>query len=253
MKKKEFLSVLMVLLLLFFSFLSAEDVVLRIITEEYHPLSFTNSDGEVSGLGTDVVREITRRIGHSDNIQVLPWARAYRMAQTEPDIALFTVTMTEERRPMFKWVGPIGTMRTGFYGRAGSNVVVNNIEDAKNLRRVGAYRDGFDEQILLKKGFTNLDSTGSMVTNINKLMAGRIDVTTATNVTIRGILEETDYKMQDIKDLYTFFVSDFFIAFSLEVPDEVVETWQNALNEMKKDGTFAEIYEKWLPGEIPSE
>jgi polar amino acid transport system substrate-binding protein len=39
-----------------------------------------------------------------------------------------------------------------------------------------------------------------------------------------------------------------YLAFSRKTPDEVVRRWQAALDDLKKDGTFARLFAKWLPG-----
>jgi ABC-type amino acid transport substrate-binding protein len=39
-----------------------------------------------------------------------------------------------------------------------------------------------------------------------------------------------------------------YIAFSLDTPDSIVQTWQKSLTEMKEDGTFESIWKKWYEG-----
>jgi polar amino acid transport system substrate-binding protein len=42
-----------------------------------------------------------------------------------------------------------------------------------------------------------------------------------------------------------------YIAFSRGTSPALVARWQAKLDEMKADGAFRRIYEKWLPGEEP--
>jgi polar amino acid transport system substrate-binding protein len=55
--------------------------------------------------------------------------------------------------------------------------------------------------------------------------------------------------MNDVEELFEFMPPrEHYFAFSLSTSDDVINSWQKALDSMKKDGTFAKIYKKWLPG-----
>ncbi len=47
-----------------------------IMTEELPPFNYTES-GKVTGFSSEIVLEISERVGHPKAIQVMPWARAY--------------------------------------------------------------------------------------------------------------------------------------------------------------------------------
>lgn len=96
------------------------------------------------------------------------------------------------------------------------------------------------EKHLRQQGFTNIDTMGaSEKTNPFKLMKGRIDLWATVdpveiyNAKLQGINPE-DMKIAYVinKDHHE------CIAFSKQVPDEIVQKWQHVLNEIKQDGTF---------------
>lgn len=41
--------------------------------------------------------------------------------------------------------------------------------------------------------------------------------------------------------------SDFYIAFSKNTSPAIVSQWQSALDEIKLDGTYDAIHQKWFP------
>jgi polar amino acid transport system substrate-binding protein len=47
--------------------------------------------------------------------------------------------------------------------------------------------------------------------------------------------------------VYTVSRSDFYIAISKGTPAGIVKRWRDTLNELKRDGTFEEIYRGYLP------
>jgi len=70
---------------------------LMIISEENPPFNFIK-DGIFTGSSTEVVREIMRRLNLPGEIQVLPWARAYQLALSQPNVVLFSTARTTERK-----------------------------------------------------------------------------------------------------------------------------------------------------------
>lgn len=223
---------------------------LEIYTEEYPPVSFSK-DGKASGLATEVVQEILLRLNLTIPIQVVPWARGYKTALEKADVVLFATAKTDEREKLFKWVGPIVRLTTSFYAQKGSGIKINSLNDAKKLIGIGVTREYYSEQFLKKQGFTNLDTSISPAQMLKKQFKGRHPVIASDNISLPALLQQENASVSDVELLFTFMISDCYIAFSLGTSDETVRRWQKTMDEMKKDGTFASIYQKWLPGEAP--
>lgn len=223
---------------------------LSIYTEEYPPITFTR-DGKVTGLGTEVVEEIQRRAGTPAAIQVVPWARAYQLVQSKSAVALFTTMRTEEREKLFKWVGPLSTVKAGLYAKKSSGLRLASLEEAKKVDGIIVPREWWIHQILRGMGFTNLDAVPNPEQMVRMLIAGRRTLIASDNQTLPLTLTEQGARPEDVELIYTITQTQSYIAFSLATPDALIQRWQKSLNEMKKDGSFARIYGKWLPGEAP--
>lgn len=63
---------------------------LRVLTEEYPPYNYTDAAGKLVGQSTEKVQAIMAKVSPGTNIEVLPWAQAYQILQTEPSVASFT-------------------------------------------------------------------------------------------------------------------------------------------------------------------
>jgi len=242
--------ILLFIVLLSLSLWTAESraAELQILTEEWPPVSFSNN-GKPDGLGVEIVREILKRVNMPDTIKIYPWARAWSMVISEPNIVLFTVTRTEEREKLLTMIGPVAIGTTNFYAKKGSGITINSLEDARKMERVGVYHSAVEEQILTKEQFTNLDVTTLPLQSAKKLMLGRIDLWCNANLTAGGILKDAGYSIDDVENVYTVMENHLYIAISKGTSEDVVNQWKDALEAMKKDGTFARIYNKWLPGE----
>jgi len=244
------LLLLLVLILLMAGFVFAND--LEIYTEISGLAQFYDEAGQLTGSSVEIVREIQKRTGNTSEIQVVPWTRGYSALESRANVMLFSTTLTEERNPKFKWVGPLYRLDWAFFVKKGSPVKINSLQDAKGLDSIGTYRDDAREQFLKKEGFTNLDSARNSMLNVKKLMAGRMDAIIASETGLEASLEEAGYRPDDVEKRFIVRTYELFIAFSKDVPDTVVDEWNKALKEIYKDGTFEEIYHKWYPGrELP--
>ncbi len=219
---------------------------MQVYTESYPPLTFMNDFGEITGFGTDIVREIMQRNNLFEDIRLTTWSNAYQMALDNPNFCIFTLDRTDQRDPLFQWVGPIGTNETFFYTRADSDISINSIEDAMNLDAVGTVNSWYSDQYLQELGFTNLVSDGNPGVVVEWLMNGDVDAFVCSGLTISDILSANDYSYAEVDAAFLLMSSDFYIAFSNNTPASTVGTWQETLDAMHADGTYDVIYQKWL-------
>jgi polar amino acid transport system substrate-binding protein len=221
--------------------------VLQIYTEEYPPLTFLNSYGEVNGFGADLVNEIMKRNGIFADIKLSTWSNGYELALLNPNFCLFTMDRTEIRENLFQWVGPIGTNATYFYTKAGSGISINNLDDARNLSSVGTVSSWFSDQYLRELGFTNLISEEDPGSVTNMLMQGEVDAFVCSEVTFPTILQEQGFEYNQIIPTFTLMASDYYVSFSKNTNESLVNQWQTTLDAMKADGTYDAIYNRWFP------
>jgi polar amino acid transport system substrate-binding protein len=220
---------------------------LKVYSEENAPLQIKAPDGALSGIAIDAVREIQKRVGNTDPIQIIPWARSYQEVQTDPNVALFAMSRTADRNPLFQWVGPLDEVVFHLYVKSDSTIVIKSLEDAKKLHAIGVYKADVRDLYLTKAGFTNLDRVTENETNVKKLMLGRIDAFAATDGEAVDLAKATGFKPSDLKEAYPFLKTQQFIAFSKQTPAATVKAWQDALDAMKKDKTFEHIFRKYEP------
>ena len=245
MKIKVAIYLLIALTILIGPVLSQEMMVL---TEESPPFNFTR-DGNVTGSSTEVVREILRRIGQPDTIEVLPWARSYNMLKNRPNMALFSTTRTPEREDLFYWVGPLFKVHFGFYAKKSARLRLNSLEDAKQVGSIATYKNDVKEQLLIGMGFDNLDSSNSPASNLKKLMSGRVDLWLFDNLGMPDLARQSGVDPSQLELVLPFKSYQSYVAISRQTSEEVVERWQTAFRSMVQDGTFDRISRRWLPAE----
>ncbi len=234
-----------ILFALFLAAIPASAQNFRIITEEFPPYNYASKDGKILGISTEIVREILKRLGHPDNIETMPWADGYKLAQEEDNTILFSTTRSPMRENLFKWVGPLVPNNSVFFARRGSGIAITSLEDAKKVKSIGVYKDDFGELLLKEKGFTNLDAVLENQMNVQKLLDGEIDLWIANELTGKHMIAKAGAggKIKKIFEVQQNYMS---MAFSKGTPGSVIEKWQQVLDEIKADGTYAQIFSQWI-------
>jgi len=229
---------------------AAETAGLQILTAENPPLNFIK-DGEITGLATEVVRELVKRTGAGGNIRLVAWQEGYQALLEQPNVALFSAVMTAERKALFQWVGPMVVQDTNLYALKGSAIKIANLDDARKVNRIATVSKYYSEQMLKAEGFSNAQSYPDRETTLRKLLDGTVQLLASSNTEIPAALKKTGASVDDLKNVFTVSTDLVYIAFSKGTSPELAARWQDALDGMKRDGSFAKIYARWLPAEIP--
>jgi polar amino acid transport system substrate-binding protein len=217
---------------------------LTILTENLPPLNYVDN-GVLVGPSVEIVKEIQKKVGSKEQIQVYPWARAYKLALEDENVILFGMTYTKVREDKFKWVGPLATKRDILVARKNSGIKVNRLEDAKNVKRIGTLRDDTRERLLKRNDFTNLEPVSDEQLNAKKLALGRIDLWAYKIPGMRTVCDLAGVDHTQFEEVYHLRKMELMIAFSKKTSDTIVQQWADAFDKLSKDGTILRIRKKW--------
>lgn len=239
-------------LLILFSWIFPGSVLaLQLYTEEYPPISFSH-EGQPRGMAVEVVKELLRQLEQSPSLQVVPWARAYHIAQTTPGTAIFPTMRNPQREPLFKWVGPIILAYDNFYALRGSGITINRREELAEIQNIAVPRDWFSYQELRAAGMNNLLGVNEPEQMFRLLRSGRVSLILADNLSLYARGEAAAQIAQlgpdEVEAVLPYRHAYGYIAFSLDTDDTLIRRWQAALDAMKHDGSFSRIHQHWLPG-----
>lgn len=223
---------------------------LRLITEEFPPVSFTDN-GVPRGLAVEVVQTIQQRLGQSLPIEFLPWARGMREAQDSQPTALFATARTPDRERLFHWVGPIVQFYSAFYALAGRAPQVQSLADARRVSQVLVVRDWYTAEQLQGEGFQNLQMVNDPVQGLRMLLAHRAPLMAGDRISMPGTLAQLGLKPEALQEVLRIRGTEGYIAFSRSTSPSTVAAWQAQVSEMKRDGSFQAIYRRWLPNDTP--
>ena len=214
---------------------------LLLTTENYPPFNMREvGTKKITGISSDIVREVMMRAGILYSIKYFPWKRAYGMALRNPGTCVFSTTETAERKPKFKWVGPLVENDWVFFGQLDSRIVITSIDDARNYV-VGGY-DGDAVAVYLAQQGIKLDLATHDRYNARKLAAGRFELW-ATGQHLGPFLAKRAGVA--IKPLFTFRETVMSLACNRSVDDKMIKTLNAILADLKREGMVDQFVAKY--------
>jgi polar amino acid transport system substrate-binding protein len=222
---------------------------LRIICMILPPYTFLEND-QLKGISADAVGQVMDMMGvKNKEIEVgASWAPAYELLRTTDNIALFTCGLTPERKGEVQWAGPIVMLETGFVGIKSSGIEINSMDEARKIENIGVMTGWASAETLVNLGFTNLKYFTTLPEAVKALYSGTVSTlfNIANSVRITAANEGLD--ANQVIEQYSYCVYQGHIVFSPGVSPKLVASWQDKIDELKKQGTLQQIYNKYLTG-----
>lgn len=225
----------------------AEDGGLQLLTSEEPPTNFTAADGKVTGITTDIVEEIKRRLKVTTPVVLQPWARSYDTFSTTPNVAIFTLGKTPERVALgFNFIGPVITRKQNVYKKAGSPLKVASMDDIKRQNlNVGAVRGDWRSGYFTNQGI-KVEDVPTHDANIKKLMVDRLSLFVLSDIELGMNAKRADVSMDKIELAFTVMETSSYLGLSKGTSSEIIEKWQKAFEEVQKDTKFTDkLAKKW--------
>ncbi|ESP93246.1 MULTISPECIES: substrate-binding periplasmic protein [Pseudoalteromonas] len=173
--------------------IGAQEKSLSVYTEHFAPYTIVEEGKRLSGSAVSQVNLALTLAGIDTDIEVAPWARAYDMALSQPNVLLFSMAKTHQRTPLFHWLFRVTTLKYDFYSLRSGKVKIASIEEALTYTTV-AIRGSYEESKLLSLGFTETDNL-VLVADMDKawqmLNKGRVHTMFASHIPDRVAAKHT--------------------------------------------------------------
>lgn len=230
---------------------SAPAAELRLYTEEYRPLSYSEN-GKLTGMAVDVVELLVQRTGQNTRIKLVPWTRGYHQVQHEANSGLFSTVRTARREALFQWVGPIALGRTSVYSRRSAGLNVRTLKDVERYATLAVPKQWYSYEYLRDRGLKNLYGVPTPQHMVKMFKHGRIDLLVANNLALDDMLAQQGMHPDEVELQFTFMDNNSYIAFSKSTDPALVQQWQQALDELVLDGNLQRIHQRWFAQPLPT-
>jgi len=216
------------LITLFISAGFAKSEPITFYTENYPPANFYAGD-QLKGITIDSLRLMWQEMTEPEpQVMLVPWARGYRNTLSKPNTALFTMSRTPAREPLFKSVHVLMAKKS-------KNIKISNLGELFNYR-VATIRGDISEISLQQIGYP--DHNMAKVTELTRafymMQSDRVDL---MMVSIHGF-EHLTRQLKVNADSYesVWIVNEIgnYIAFNIQTPDSVIDKYQKAFSATAK-------------------
>jgi polar amino acid transport system substrate-binding protein len=225
----------------FLTFVSAASS-LRILTENLPPYQIVHKGKVIGGTSVKIMKEVLKRARLKVKFEVMPWARAYKIASSEPNVLIFSMARNKGRETNFHWLINLKPISYRLFKLADQNTtVIRSLKEALNYTVV-TVRNSYEANSLIDDGFvegSNLILTNNYEQAWKMLLKGRVDYVYAYE-----LVESSMYKKLEItpdsftKSLYIGETSGLYIAANIDISSEILKKLQTAIQSMQDDGTL---------------
>ncbi|MFC4215247.1 transporter substrate-binding domain-containing protein [Pseudophaeobacter arcticus] len=222
-----------------------EDGVIRIaMSGAYPPFNFVNDSNEVVGFDPAVGAEIAKRMGVEVEIVTTAWDGIIGgLLANKYDAIVGSMSITEERQQVVDFVGPYYTTKRAIFAKPGGISSAAELGDAKVGLTLGETHEAWAREmgydVRTYKGLPEL---------LLELEHGRVDVIVNDSIAAILAMKETG---QDYVMITDFETEEFGAGIAIRKGNpELAAAMQGALDAMMEDGTYLEIANKWVGGDI---
>jgi len=239
---------LLAILLLTLSAASTGAEHMTAVTEEFRPMNYTEN-GVVRGYTADIARELLARANIDYSLASYPWARAYQMAQHQPDVLIFSIVRTPEREKLFQWVAPVAKRRVYIFKLAKrSDIQLHSPADLFKYM-IASDRDDVSsaqlEGLGLKTG-KNIELSNQDFTSLQKLLIGRVDLMVGTESFMRELCANHGIAYSVLtRTILVPGGTDYYIAASLNTAPQTIDRLREEFRKLRKTDFLKKLAEKY--------
>lgn len=219
----------------------------RFVTEIMSPFQL-KEQGKLTGFAAELMQDLINRADINGKIEVYPWARAYNIALSKPNVFIFTMVKTPERLEKFHWIDEYYVATDSFYAlRSRDDIVINSIADAKKYITC-IPRNDVGEQRLSKLGFTDVQLKKVAVQSqcLGMLYRDRVDLNLFNELGIRSLASKYNFEREMFKRVYVVSEAVMGVAASKGSDPVLIEAVKKSLKELKTEPLFEKRLEKWF-------
>lgn len=217
----------------------------------WQPWSFHDESDTLVGYDVEVSRAIAEKLGVEPEYVESDWDSLFAgLDAGRYDLVCNGVEVTEERAKTYNFTTPYGYIHTALAVRK-DNEDIKSFEDLAGKTTANSLASTYME--LAESYGATVQGIDTLEETIQLLTAGRIDATLNADVSFYDYLNvhpDADFK------LVAFTEEASHVAIPLRKGDEtatLLEAINNAIEELRADGTLSELGEKYFGQDISSE
>lgn len=241
------------------TFVQAEqrDEGLLASTLHYPPYEYMEN-GEAKGIAVDLIREALKRVGEEEvTFQFYPWKRAVFLTQHGHSDILFNAGKNKARQEWGLYADSVLIQQSYvLFKRADDEISVSlDFNDGADksiaVRRGYLYGTGPFRQALDSNKFSAVTLSDSTEQSVSQLLNGRVDLFVGDLLPVlyylkrEGLEKEVDIVTHEGEFMEVLSWPTYLLFSKQRTSGDFVQRVSNAMDNMKEDGTFQMITERY--------
>lgn len=214
----------------------------------YPPFNYQDANGDLVGFEVDLAKAISEKLGVEPEFQPTKWDGLLAALQSgRVDVAINQVTVTEERQQAFDFTEPYTVSGIQIIATPATAAEIDEPADLAG-RPVGVvlgttYEDWLRENVPEADIRTYDDDP----TRNQDLRSGRIDAILNDRLIVASLVEQFEGQIVAVGEPFATQEQAIAVAKGKE---DLVEALNDALSELRAEGTLAEISNKWFGADV---
>ncbi|WP_228612491.1 transporter substrate-binding domain-containing protein [Alkalimonas sp.] len=213
---------------------------LNLYTEEYAPWNYS-SEGKVRGINTELLQLVLDDLGYAGHFEVMPWGRAQRFTQVQPNTCFFSAVRTAEREDMYQWVGPLSTEYVQLFSLDPELPKLADFPSARPFRIGGQAEDAYTDYAV-NLGL-RIERVTEIPVNLSMLQIGRIDLWLAGSIGGPYIAAQNAMQLYPIATSEQAF--ELWMACHPDTDKTVIQNLNDSLKHLKANGVLEQIVQRY--------
>ncbi|SFJ95978.1 amino acid ABC transporter substrate-binding protein [Brevibacillus centrosporus] len=212
----------------------------------YAPFTFHDTSGKLTGYDVEVVTEVAKRMGVEPVFQETQWDAMFAGLDSKRfDVIANQVGIRPDRQEKYDF-SKAYTVSTAVLVTHKDNTTVKGFEDIKGLKAAQTLTSNLTD--IAKKNGAEIVGVEGFNQAIDLLVSKRVDITINDGLSLLDFLKQKpDTPIKIIAKDPNVAENGFMFR---KGSTELVDAFNSALEEMRKDGTLKKISEKWFGADV---
>lgn len=221
-----------------------EEDRMRLLGGTLAPYAFMQQ-GVVTGLGVDLMRELSIRVGQPATVELVPFPRALLRARRQPDILMTPVARVSEREGELRWAMHYVDDLFFYVTRKGSPPLDH--ASARDRGVIGVLGGSAPLAELKRAGIENFQQQTLDIVNIQMLQNRRVDGWFTSAILLAAALRQNpalnpaDFTLGPVQSRHC-----VYIITSTQTTDKALEPWLRAFEQIRDEGILQRLITRHL-------
>lgn len=226
---------------------SPAQLEVKVVTEVLPPYQFLDENSQPAGYAVDVIRHLFDKIKLDVKLEFYPWPRAYRIASNAENVVIFSLARTQQREPLFHWVGKLYREEYALYQLANKPLIKASSLEQLMKYSVGVNRESPNDQFLTNQNFPYIECTSDIGQTVKMFYENRVDLLFGSDFALKSQVKKFGYDAKQLEKIYRVpeLDADLYIGVSLESDPQLIRSLQKNYLILQQDGTLLSLQKKW--------